>query len=210
METATSIENPRATSDTNGAHKPSPKPRYISWETFEKRYLTREDGHTYEWTNGLVEKTRNSMGPTQLYIHRNLIELFYQLSNDGNHAGGLLAEPDLLFNSETHKRPDFAWLTNRQINRLSEKGAIEIPAFVIEVISNNDAAQKLADKMMLYRTAGVQVVWLIYPNQQEIHVYASHNLEQMTVCYGNKICSAAPVLPTFAFEAKDVFRKEAL
>ena len=119
-----------------------------------------------------------------------------------------MAEPDLFFSAGIHKRPDLAWLTNRQKYRLSEKGAIEIPAFVIEVISNNDVAQKLADKMLLYRSTGVQVVWLIYPNQQEIHVYASQNLEHMTVCYGDKICSAAPVLPAFAFEAQEIFKKE--
>jgi len=184
-------------------------PRRIKWSEFEKRYLRREDGFTYEWINGLVEKTYNTMNPTQLYLQRNLIALFRTLLQTGKVTGELLAEPDLFFALEIHRRPDMAWLTNAQIDRLATEGAIEIPAFLIEVISTNDAAQKIVAKMRQYREAGVQVVWLIYPAQQEVHVYAGANLDRMTVCTEDKICSAAPVLPDFTVAAREIFRKEA-
>lgn len=76
------------------------------------------------------------------------------------------------------------------------------------MVSGNDLAQKLADKMIVYREAGVQVVWQIFPNQQEVHVYAGPKLENMTVCAGEKICSAAPALPGFVFPASALFEKE--
>ena len=191
------------------ANPPAAKkqPRLIKWSEFEKRYLSREDGYKYEWLNGRVEKTEYTMNPTQLYIQRNLTALFRSFLNAGKMHGELLAEPDLFFFPEVHRRPDFAWLTNPQIDRLAQEGAIEIPAFVIEVISTRDAAQKIVDKMRHYRTAGVQVVWLIYPIQKEVHVYSSQNLESMTVCMGEKICSADPVLPAFAFPVSDIFKK---
>lgn len=183
-------------------------PRRIKWLEFEKRYLSREDGYTYEWVEGLVEKSHNSVSPRYLYLQRNLVATFYTLLHSGSVHGGLLAEPDLFFSQEIHRRPDMAWLTNAQIDRLATEGAIEIPAFLIEVISTNDAAQKIVDKMRQYREAGVQVVWLIYPAQQEVHVYAGANLDRMTVCTGEKICSAAPVLPDFAVAVREVFKKE--
>lgn len=183
-------------------------PRRISWETFQKRYLTREDGYTYEWTDGIVEKSRNSMEPNPLYIQFNLQEIFMRLKTEKKVNGQLLAETDRFFFPGIHKRPDFSWLTQQQTTRLSEKGIIEIPAFVIEVVSGNDLAQKLAEKMKIYRSAGVQVVWQIYPEQQEVHVYSGPDLENMTVCAGEKICSAAPVLPGFAFPANAVFSKD--
>ena len=210
MQTATSIQKTKVASETPGAQTKAKKPRPISWETFEKKYLTREDGNTYEWSNGFVLISRNSMGPSQLYIHRNLIALFRELLYKKKIQGELLAETDLFFAAEVHKRPDFAWLTNQQINRLSVKNAIEIPAFIIEVISNHDVAQKLTEKLQLYRATGVQVVWLIFPNQEEIHVYSGKNLEEMTVCTGEKICSAAPAIPAFTFKAKAVFEKSGL
>jgi len=181
-------------------------PRRIGWSEFEKRYLSREDGYKYEWVNGMVEKTTYTMNPTQLYIQRNLTAIFRQLRLADTVNGELLAEPDLLFFPEVHRRPDFAWLTDEQIDLLAQPGTIEIPAFVIEVISNRDAVLKLVDKMRHYRMAGVQVVWLIYPGQQEVHVYGGPNLEQMVVRTEDKICSAAPVLPAFSFPVHDIFK----
>ena len=66
----------------------------------------------------------------------------------------------------------------------------------------------MAEKMKLYRRTGVQVVWQIFPDQQEVHVYSGPNLEHMTVCSEDKPCSAAPVLPALVFPAKAVFAKE--
>jgi len=183
------------------------EPRLIKWSEFDKRYLSREDGYKYEWINGRVEKTAYTMNPTQLYIQRNLTGLFRSFLNSEKIHGELLAEPDLFFFPEVHRRPDLAWLTNAQIDHLANDGVIEIPAFIIEVISTRDAAQKIVDKMRHYRTAGVQVVWLIYPTQQEVHVYSGHNLESMTVCMGEKICSADPVLPAFSFPVSEIFKK---
>jgi hypothetical protein len=36
--------------------KTSAEPRKISWQEFERRYLTREDKYKYEWLIGVVEK----------------------------------------------------------------------------------------------------------------------------------------------------------
>lgn len=206
MNTAANIGKTSIATKQAGAGRAAGAPRRVSWETFRKKYLTREDGYTYEWTNGIIEKTRNSMEPNQLYIQRNLIVLFRQLLLQNKVEGELLAETDLFFLPEVHKRPDLAWLTNLQISRLSIRSVIEIPAFVIEVVSGNDLAQKLAEKMKVYRKAGVQVVWQIFPGQQEVHVYAGAELETMTVCAGEKICTAAPALPGFAFAVSDVFK----
>ncbi len=183
-------------------------PRRIGWSEFDKRYLSREDGFKYEWVYGMVEKTAYTTNPTQLYIQYNLQDLFMEMKTAGKVDGQLLAETGLFFFPEVHRRPDFAWLTHEQTKRLAQPDTIEIPAFVIEVISTRDAVVKLVDKMRHYRAAGVQVVWLIYPAQQEVHVYGGPDLEQMVVRTGDKICSAAPVLPAFAFPANDIFSLE--
>ncbi len=185
---------------------PPKQPRRISWQEFQNRYMERENGYKYEWVNGTVEKTEYTMNPNQLFIQRNLTAFFRQLINEGKVHGELLAEPDLLLFVEHHRRPDMAWLTNEQIDNLATDGSIEVPAFVIEVISNHDAAAKLSDKMEDYRKAGVQVAWHIYPKIKQIHVYSGKNLRQSVVCSGDEICSAAPVLPAFELPAKDAFQ----
>jgi Uma2 family endonuclease len=62
------------------------------------------------------------------------------------------------------------------------------------------------DKMEDYRAAGVQVVWQVFPKFEKIHVYAGTHLNQMTVCRGEEICSAAPVLPDFVLAVGEVFK----
>jgi Uma2 family endonuclease len=181
------------------------KPALISWEAFQKKYLTREDGYKYEWVKGEVEKTKRSRDKSQLYILNNLMEFFLHLRLAGKVTGHLVAEPDLFF-PDVHRRPDVAWLTTEQMYKMSD-GTNDIPAFVIEVISTHDQSIRVEKKMNNYRNAGVQVVWQIFPELKTVHVYSGPRLDSMTVCTGEQICSAASALPDFAMPVSEIFRK---
>lgn len=176
------------------------KPRPISWETFEKVYLEREDGFKYEWVNGYVEKTPRTMDKKQFFIQWNLSEFLTTLKVDGL----LIAEGDNFF-SGAHRRPDIAYYTRQQIRQAQndEQNKV-VPQFVIEVISTNDQMNKAVEKMKDYRAAEVPVVWHIFPKQNEIHVYRG---KQMTICIGDDMCSAEPVLMGFKLSVNDVLKK---
>jgi Uma2 family endonuclease len=135
----------------------------------------------------------------------NLLDLFEKLRKEGKVTGRLVTEPDLFF-LNNHRRPDVAWLTKNQIYALANPESYEVPAFVIEVISTNDQNfNKVKKKMVNYRDASVRVVWHVFPNLRQVDVYAGEHLDQMTVCDGDKICSADPVLPGFAIPASAIF-----
>lgn len=189
----------------NGA-KPS-QSKQISWEIFQRKYLTKEDHFKYEWVNGTVEKTKRGMDKTQLYIQYNLQNWFRQLIAAKKVEGDLIAEPDLFF-LENHRRPDIVWLTEAQIYKLSEPDAYEVPTFVIEVISSGDQMEKVREKMLNYRDAGVQVVWHIFPKHRQVDVYSGKKLNEMVTCSGDEICSAAPALPNFKIAAVNIFAKK--
>jgi Uma2 family endonuclease len=178
----------------------------MKFSEFEKRFLDREDGYKYEWVHGIVEKNKHSNIAPFVYISFNLMNLSMKWKQNNNFSGYLLGQTEFFLSKEIYRKSDFAFFTNQQIDRLSIEGNIEIPAFVIEVISTNDASQRLVSKMRQYRTSGVQIVWHIFPFQQEVHVYGGTNLETMNVCFGEKICSADPVLPNFAFPASAIFQ----
>ena len=175
----------------------------ISWEEFEREYLTREDHYKYEWVNGSVETTERTMNQNQFYILKNLRRFFENLRAIGKFTGELEAEFDTFFLEKVHRRPDIAYFTEDQIAHMAY-GENRVPDFVIEVVSTNDSANKLQKKMKNYRDAGVKVVWQIYPALKEVHVHIGENA---TVCSGDKICSAAPVLPDFEMPAGNVFIK---
>ena len=197
--TATVIQKRVTTPIANG------KIRRISWDEFQNKYLTREDAYKYEWLNGEVEKTKRTMDYTQLFILRNLLKVFRSLLASGKCDGELMSEGDIFF-VENHRRPDIFYLTDAQIARTAY-GENQVPEFVVEVISSNDQMNPVHLKMQNYRAAGVQVVWHIFPKIEEIHIYMGENLDTMIVCRGEKMCSAAPVLPDFVLSAKDVFTK---
>ena len=197
MTAPASIETP---------NKPICQPKRISWSEFEKRYLSRENGYKYEWLNGEVVRFK-AMDYTQFFILENLLAHFDTLKSENAIDGRLVPEGDIFFGLN-HRRPDVAYLTLMQIARTAY-GENQVPQFVIEVVSSNDQMNAVTSKMDNYRSAGVQVVWLILPNHHQVHVFSGEKLNRMTVCTEDDVCSAAPVLPLFEMTANDVFRKPA-
>ena len=179
------------------------KPKPITWETFEKRYLSREDFWKYEWVDGLVEKTKRPMNQEQYFIIKNLRTLFRALTISKKVTGGLELEVDTFFLDKVHRCPNVAWFSEQQEVAMAH-GKNQVPNFVIEIISNNDKARKLQAKMKNYRDAGVEVIWLIYPNVEEVVVCQG---DKMEVCHGDKVCSAAPAMEAFRISAKALFLK---
>lgn len=59
------------------ARREAKKAKKISWETFEKKYLSREDEWKYEWVDGIVEKTKRDLHEKQFNILANLRDFSY-------------------------------------------------------------------------------------------------------------------------------------
>jgi len=140
----------------------------ITWEQFQRRYLSREDGFKYEWVNGRVEKMPRSMDKTQLYILANLTKFFTALQRRNDLTGYLISEGDTFF-AGNHRRPDVAYYTDEQIQAARHNEDVH-PDFVIEVISKTDQLEKVARKMDDYRAAGVPVVWHVFSQSKQVHV----------------------------------------
>ncbi|MEM1325608.1 MAG: Uma2 family endonuclease [Bacteroidota bacterium] len=172
----------------------------IKWEDFQREYLQREDEYKYEWVDGKVEKSLHSMNPNQLFILVNIKKFLESIYPNGD-AGLFVAETDLMF-AGNHRRPDITFLTYDQIEAARQDLEIT-PQFVIEVISTNDQINVAYRKLRNYRAAEVAVVWYIFPELKEVHVYRG---KQSEICLEDDICSAEPVIEGFKMQAKDVFK----
>lgn len=179
----------------------------ISWADFQKKYLSREDNYKYEWLNGIVEKTNRNMDYTQLFIAQNLMVLFRTLINNGKTNGELMTEGDIFF-LKNHRRPDIFYMTDKQL-AYTAHGENQVPPFIAEIISSRDQINKVTHKMQNYRAAGVQVVWHLFPQYEEVHVYSGKNLTNMVVCKGDDICTAASVITDFSLTVNAIFQKPA-
>lgn len=169
----------------------------ITWEEFQKTYLAREDKYKYEWVNGIVEKTLRTMDKKQFYFQRIFNKFLHSLGFEGE----FIAEGDTFF-AGVHRRPDLALYTDEQL--LSGKADKDIlPEFVMEIISTNDQMNKVNKKMIDYRKAKVKVVWQIFPETKEVHVFHGKN---MLICTGDDLCSAELVVKGFSMSVNDIFK----
>ncbi|MEM1214746.1 MAG: Uma2 family endonuclease, partial [Bacteroidota bacterium] len=169
---------------------------YISLDTFLTKYADVEDGMKYEWNDGIVEITE-SMNQEQLKIYNNLLRCFVETEHF--RVGGILtAETDMFTSENQLRRPDLAIYTKAQIEAAA-KGENQVAAWVAEVISNSDNLKRTDLKIDEYFAAGVQVVWQIMPFSQKVYVFTAP--EELSVCRGETVCSAAPAFPTFELAA---------
>jgi Uma2 family endonuclease len=76
-------------------------------------------------------------------------------------------------NPDTVVGADASFLTDDQLPaRRSREGYLEtIPALTVEVVSKNDRARKIAQKVSDYLTAGVRAVWVIDPRRRTVKVH---------------------------------------
>lgn len=107
-----------------------------------------------------------------------------------------------MFFAGNHRRPDIAYFTDEQIDAARYNEDV-YPDFVIEVISKNDQLERVAEKMENYCKAEVAVVWHVFPKRNEVHVYRG---KQMSVCTGDDLCSAEPVIPGFVVRVNEIFK----
>ena len=180
----------------------------ITTEIYYEEYRHREDGLKYELVDGQIETSGKTMNDSQLYIADNLTRFFYRLFYEGKVTGTFHAKKDTERWKNHVRIPGMCYLNQRQIVEAYE-GKHPLAEFVIKVVSPTDKAEKYAGKIDDYFKAGVKVVWMIYPMVKQIQVHL-HDSPQVTVCKGDMICSATPVLPEFELSVNEVFKKPEL
>lgn len=171
-------------------------------ENFLVRYSNREDPFKYEWNNGIIEKKARTMNRDQFLIFQHLLDAF--LKTKAYREGALLmAEVDMYlpFANRT-RRTDVAYLTSEQMKKSHDNDPTVCP-FVIEIISKNDQANEVGQKLIEYFANGVEVVWVIFPKVKKVEVYRSR--KDVTICFEDDICSAAPVLADFEISVNEIF-----
>ena len=77
-----------------------------------------------------------------------------------------------------NRRPDAAfvtyarWAKDRAMPGKDNAWDV-VPDLAVEVVSPNDLAEEILQKLLEYFQAGVRLVWIVYPEQQLIYVFES-------------------------------------
>lgn len=130
--------------------------------------------------------------------------------SDQHHLGmTFAAETDfILFTDESGKdtvrAPDVGFVAAARLpDKLPETGYAPFPPdLAVEVVSPNDSADYLQDKIRDYPRAGVRLIWVVFPRSKTVNV---HKLTGMITLGIDDILDGEDVLPGFALRLRDFF-----
>lgn len=130
------------------------------------------------------------------FIRRNRLGKIF-----GAETGFLLAR-----NPDTVRAPDIAFIANANIPAaLPESGYWPgAPDLAVEVISTNDRAGEIDEKIKVWLEAGVQLLWVVDPELQTVTAYRS--LTDVLAYPRNATLEAGELLPGFSLEVAEIFR----
>ena len=111
-------------------------------------------------------------------------------------APGLVRLPDVSF---------IAWerFPNRELP--AEPIPALVPDLVVEILSAGNTAAEMERKLQEYFSAGVRLVWYVYPEQHTVHVYTSSG--DVRILHEEEVVDGGTVLPGFQLTIQEWFRR---
>jgi len=102
------------------------------------------------------------------------------------------------------RAPDVAYVGPDRLAEARARGFPELaPDFVVEVVSPNDTAAEIQQKMDEWLHAGVRLAWVLYPATRSAMVYRPDRA--VDLLHADDTITAEPVLPGFACRLGDLF-----
>jgi len=159
----------------------------------------------FEVVNG--KRVEKNMGLLQTYIAGILYRALgpYCDQHDLGHA--VIESMFKLSTSGNDRKPDVAfvsygkWAKMRPIPQVNAWAVV--PDLAVEVVSPHDKAFEILEKLHEYFDSGVQQVWHIYSNVQQVHMYDSPTA--VRILTNADELSGDPVVPGFRMPVAKLF-----
>lgn len=105
---------------------------------------------------------------------------------------------------DTVRAPDVAYVGPDRLAKARARGFPELaPDFVVEVVSPNDTAAEIQQKMDEWLQAGVRLAWVLFPATRSAMTYLADGTVHLL--HADDTIMAEPVLPGFACRLGDLF-----
>jgi Uma2 family endonuclease len=122
----------------------------------------------------------------------------------GNGLGRVAVEaryrpPD---DTENDRLPDISFVADLS-KPVTEDGAVPfMPDLAVEIKSPTDSFRKLREKARFYLAHGVRLVWLVFPEQQVVEVYAA---DDEYILSADQTLTGGDLLPGFTLPVRQIF-----
>ena len=175
--------------------------------TIEDLDALPDDGHVYELIDGELRR-KPDKGARHGAIQGNVPGPLWAFVKE--RALGEVLGSDTIYEfrrvPDRGLRPDASFLRADRLppeDQLDKPLAI-VPDLAIEVVSPNDHAEDVAEKIETYQWAGVPLVWVLWPRRRVVSVYAAG---KSTVALGvGDDLDGGDVLPGFRVSVAALFR----
>jgi Uma2 family endonuclease len=167
--------------------------------------LVERNPQSYE----LVEGELIEMTPPGGIHGKTTVRLVVLLQNfvSSNQLGEVLVETGFLLTAQpdTVRSPDVSFIAAKKIpaEGLPDGYISGAPDLAIEVVSPNDTASMIQDKVQDYLIHGTQLVWVVYPQQRMITVY--HPDGTARTLGEAETLSGEAVVPGFSCQVSEIF-----
>lgn len=164
----------------------------------------------------LINGERRPKPPSATLHDETLKRLYHALQNwaETDNRGKVWSEttfvlPDILdANWITGSRmPDVMFISSLSTVALQSSPLTELPDMVVEIVSPEDKATELDEKIDLYLADGVSLVWIVYPERQKLMVYTPDADYPRTLRIEDTL-NGEEVLPGFSLSLKALFHQE--
>ena len=109
----------------------------------------------------------------------------------------------LEYDPDTVRGPDVAYYEDvERFEDLPEKWGDTVPRLAVEVLSPNDTARYITEKINDFLNNGVEVVWVIEPDAKKVTVYSKTGITSLTE---KDTLTGGDVLPGFKCKVADLF-----
>jgi len=99
--------------------------------------------------------------------------------------------------------PDVEFTSKDRLLPIVKTGAVpQMPDFAIEVKSPTDTYIGLREKAIYYLKNGARLVWLVYPDKQQVEVHTTDSVHTLDA---DDTLDGGDVLPDFKIAVSDVF-----
>jgi Uma2 family endonuclease len=151
------------------------------------------------------------MGARECHLAAYLVGFLWPFVR-AQHLGRVESELLFLLNAELdmQRRPDVAFVSYKRWphERLVPATAAwqVVPNLAVEVVSPTNTAYEVLDKVSEYFQTGVQRVWVVYPNVEQVYVYSSPT--SIRVLDRSAELDGEEVLPGFRLPLSELFERE--
>jgi Uma2 family endonuclease len=172
--------------------------------------LIMEDGDDYELEDGqLVERNMSMLSSFVAGIIYSLILVYCQKTRAGWPFGEGISFQCFPDKPKRVRKPDAAFIRRDRLThlQLTTEGHCPIsPDLAVEVLSPRDIAYKVDAKIKIWLSAGVQLVWVVNPEQRTLQIHRPSG--PGVILHENDEVSGEEVLPGFHCRVAQFFQLE--